>query len=146
MRIPPLVSGGLDVTSGTFVNLRVNVDQLYQKIDGFGVNTNSKYFDPRLMPAMNFLVDDLGATLYRVDIWGKSNWIDPDGTLGKKAALAPEHLASIHQGDIFQRGWEMMRWLNAHGIRPYLTASGIVPSWMLASDGKTLSDYMPLPR
>ena len=76
---------------GTFVNLRVNGSQPLQKIDGFGVNINSKYFDSRLMPAMDLLVDDLGATLYRVDIWGKSNWIDPDGTLGKKAALAPEH-------------------------------------------------------
>jgi hypothetical protein len=126
---------------GTFVNLLVNIDQPFQKIDGFGVNINSKYFDSRLIPAMNLLVDDLGATLYRVDIWGKSNWIDPDGTLGKNAALAPEHLASVYQGDIFRHGWEMMRWLNSRGIRPYLTTSGIVPSWMLASDGKTLSDY-----
>ena len=35
----------------------------------------------------------------------------------------------------------MMRWLNSRGIRPYLTASGIVPDWMLAPDGKTLVDY-----
>jgi hypothetical protein len=35
----------------------------------------------------------------------------------------------------------MMRWLNQHGIKPYLTASGIVPPWMLGDDGKTLADF-----
>jgi hypothetical protein len=35
----------------------------------------------------------------------------------------------------------MMRYLNHRGIRPYLTASGDVPAWMLAEDGKTLADY-----
>jgi hypothetical protein len=35
----------------------------------------------------------------------------------------------------------MIRYLNDRGIEPYLTASGDVPSWMLAADGKTLTDY-----
>jgi hypothetical protein len=126
---------------GKMITLRVDANQTYQTLDGFGVNINSKYFDSRLLPAMNMLVDDLGATLYRVDIWGKSNWIDPGGTLGRAAALAPQHLESIYTGEIFRRGWGMMRWLNTRGIRPYLTASGIVPTWMLGADGKTLTDY-----
>jgi hypothetical protein len=125
---------------GKMATLRLNAAQVFQTIDGYGVNINARYFDERLMPAMHLLVDDLGATLYRVDIWGKSNWIDPDGSLGKTTALSPAHLASIHGGEIFQRGWGMLRWLNSRGIRPYLTASGIVPDWMLASDGKTLAD------
>jgi hypothetical protein len=109
-------------------------------IDGFGVNINSRYWDPRLLPAMDLLLNDLGATLYRVDIWGKSNWLDPDGSIGR-AALDPAHQAKVLDGDIFRRGWGMMRWLNEHGIRPYLTASGIVPPWMLGPDGKTLADF-----
>ena len=126
---------------GSMCTLRLDAGQLFQRIDGFGVNINSKYFEPRLLPAMNLLADDLGATLYRVDIWGKSNWIDPDGTLGKTAALAPDHLREIYTGPVFRRGWDLMRWLNARGIQPYLTASGIVPTWMLAADDKTLADY-----
>lgn len=126
---------------GEMVTLRIKPAQTFQTIDGFGVNINSKVFDDRLMPAMHLLADDLGATLYRVDIWGKSNWIDPDGSLGRQAALLPAHQERIFQGEIFQRGWALMRWLNQRGIRPYLTASGIVPTWMLGPDGKTLADY-----
>lgn len=126
---------------GKMVNVTVDAGQVFQRVDGFGVNINSKYFDPRLMPAMDLLVNDLGATLYRVDIFGKSNWLDPAGSLGREAALAPEHLEQVYSGPVFRRGWEMMRWLNQQGIRPYLTASGIVPPWMLGADGKTLADF-----
>jgi O-glycosyl hydrolase len=126
---------------GNICGMNVDIQTMYQQIDGFGVNINSKYFDNRLLPAMDLLVNDLGATLYRVDIWGKSNWIDPDGSLGKTAAFDPAHLEAVYSGEIFQRGWAMMRWLNQHNIRPYLTASGIVPPWMLGEDGKTLVDF-----
>lgn len=126
---------------GKMITVNVDVDRGYQKIDGFGVNINSKNFEPRLIPALDLLVNDLGASLYRVDIWGKSNWLDPDGSLGREKALAPEHQAGLYSGEIFRRGWGMMRWLNQQGIRPYLTASGIVPPWMLGADGKTLADF-----
>ena len=125
---------------GKMIEVHVDAGQIFQQIDGFGVNINSRYFEPRLLPAMDLLVNDLGATIYRVDIWGKSNWIDPDNSLGR-AALDPAHQASILSGPIFSRGWGLMRWLNQHGIQPYLTASGIVPTWMLGPDGKTLADY-----
>lgn len=118
---------------------RVYAHQVDQTIDGFGVNINSKSWEPRLLPAMELLLDDLKASLFRVDIFGKSNWIDPSGVLGP-ASLAPDHLASIYQDAVARRGWEMIRFLNERGIAPYLTASGDVPAWMLAPDGKTLAD------
>ena len=127
--------------AGEMADIVVDGGRAYQTIDGFGVNINAKCWNQgRLVPTMDLLRQDLGATLYRVDIWGKSNWIDPDGEIGPRA-LAEEHLAAIYQGEIFRRGWAMMRYLNDHGIEPYLTASGDVPRWMLASDGKTLADY-----
>ncbi|RPJ40250.1 MAG: hypothetical protein EHM21_14975 [Chloroflexi bacterium] len=127
--------------AGTKVDVRLDLGKTYQTIDGFGVNINSKYWTgERLLPALDLLVNDLGARLFRVDIWGKSNWIDPTGELGP-AALAPERLEAIYQGEIFQRGWAMMRYLNEQGIEPYLTASGDVPGWMLGPDGKTLQNY-----
>ena len=118
----------------------VNAGQTYQTIDGFGVNINAKQWQPQLIPALELLLNDLGATLYRVDIFGKSNWIDPEGDLGLNA-LDPAWLETIYRGEIARRGWAMIRWLNKHGIEPYLTASGIVPSWMMGSDGKNLADY-----
>lgn len=129
--------------AGEMAEITVDGGRAFQTIDGFGVNINAKYWnDGRLIPTLDLLREDLGATLYRVDIWGKSNWIDPDGTIGP-GALNQEHLASVYQGDIFRRGWAMMRYLNEHGIEPYLTVSGDVPPWMLGTDGKSLSEYEP---
>jgi hypothetical protein len=126
--------------AGSLLQITIDGRRSFQSIDGFGVNINSKYFiGDQLLPAMHLLVDDLGATLYRVDIWGKSDWIDPTGQSGP-SALEPAHLAAVYQGEIFQRGWALMRWLNSRGIQPYLTASGDVPAWMLAEDGRTLKD------
>ncbi len=126
--------------AGKMVPVQVNASHNAQTVDGFGVNINSKMFGPSLIPVMELLVDDLGATLYRVDIFGKSNWPDPDGTIGP-ASLDPARLSAIYQGEIAKRGWAMVRYLNDRGIEPYMTASGDVPGWMLAPDGKTLADY-----
>lgn len=127
--------------AGEMVEVRVDAGKVYQTIDGFGVNINSKYWDEaRILPAMELLLDDLGATLYRVDIWGKSNWVDPGSILGP-ASLSAQRYAEVYSGETFRRGWAMMRYLSDHGAEPYLAASGDVPSWMLAADGRTLADY-----
>jgi hypothetical protein len=115
----------------SIIHVKVNSNITYQKIDGFGLNINSKPWNENLVPALDLLREDLGASLYRVDIWGKSDWIDPTGELGKEKALSPEHLAEVYSGPVFQKGWAMIRYLNQHGILPYLTASGDVPKWML---------------
>lgn len=126
---------------GRKVDVVVDLDKGYQTIDGFGVNINARYWiGDKLKPAVDLLIHDLGATLFRVDIWGKSDWIDPEGSLGLQA-LDPGRLAEIYQGEIFQRGWAMLRYLNQLGIDPYLTTSGDVPRWMLAQDGRTLENY-----
>lgn len=127
--------------AGHIVQINVEAGRAYQIIDGFGVNINSKYWNQgKLIPALNLLRADLGATLYRVDIFGKSNWPDPAGTLGPDA-LDPDRLAAIYRGDVARNGWAMIRYLNEHGIEPYLTVSGDVPRWMLGPDGRTLEDY-----
>lgn len=128
-------------TYNSMARVAVNAARTFQIIDGFGVNINSKYWNHgKLIPTMRRLHDDLGARLYRVDIFGKSDWIDEDGRLGP-ASLDPAHLEAIYTGEVARAGWEMMRWLNEQGIEPYLTCSGDVPRWMLGDDGKTLVDY-----
>ncbi len=87
---------------GKMAMVHVDASRTFQTIDGFGVNINSRYWDEWLLPAMDLLLNDLGATLYRVDIWGKSNWLDPDGSIGRDAALNPEHQAKILDGDVFR--------------------------------------------
>ena len=123
---------------------RVAVDgsRKEQTMSGFGVNINSKYWaDGKLLPVMELLVNDLGARLYRVDVYGRSDWIDETGALGKEKALTAENLEAVYGNGASQSGWAMMRYLNENGIEPYVTCSGIVPAWMLGDDGVTLTDY-----
>jgi O-glycosyl hydrolase len=122
------------------IPFKIDLSEKYQKIDGFGVNINSKYWDSgALKPVMDLLIDDLGARLFRVDIYGKSNWVDPDHVLGP-SSLNQENYEKVYRSKDFENGWGMMRYLNERGISPYITASGIVPLWM-TSDGKTLVRY-----
>ncbi|MFB3881246.1 MAG: hypothetical protein ACE149_08275 [Armatimonadota bacterium] len=120
--------------------IRVDPGRRGLPIDGFGVNINSKCWDGgRLAPVLDLLIDDLGATLFRVDAYGRSDWIDPTGVLGP-GALSEENLGKVYRGTDSQHLKAMCRHLNARGIEPYLTLSGIVPKWMCADDGVTLSD------
>lgn len=112
-----------------------------QTIDGFGVNINGRYWGGGTLAAvLDLLVDDLGATLFRLDIYGKSNWIDPTGERGRENALDRANLDSIYAGPVFQSGLATALHLNKRGIEPYVTLSGIVPPWMCSSDGVTLTD------
>ena len=121
--------------------ITVRPQERRQTISGFGVNINGRYWDNgTLAPVVDRLIDDLGATLFRLDVYGKSNWVDPDGTLGREKALSRENLDRVHASAVFQSGLGMARHFNARGIEPYVTLSGIVPPWMCAADGKTLAD------
>jgi hypothetical protein len=51
------------------IHARGSADVAYQKINGFGLNINSKHWSEDLIPTLDLLRQDLGASLYRVDIW-----------------------------------------------------------------------------
>ncbi len=124
----------------TATGLRVDLRSGGPVVDGWGVNINSKDWNGgKLAPVTERLVNDLGCTMFRQDIYGNSNFIDPDGGIGK-AALGSRNLARVYAGKDFVNGKGLARWLNGRGIEPYLTLSGIVPKWMCARDGKTLAD------
>lgn len=113
-----------------------------QTIDGFGVNINpvGHWDGGQLVPVMETLVQDLGATLFRLDVYGQSNWVDPTSQFDR-TVLNPETYRRVYTSPAFRDAWEMARWLNRQGIKPYLNASGIVPRWMCSNDGVTLADY-----
>src|SRR5215472_3976603 len=55
---------------------RIEVDpaQRFQYIDGFGVNFNGTYFREAQKPMIDMLIADLGATIFRLDPYGLTNW------------------------------------------------------------------------
>ena len=123
------------------VDIKVDLSQKRQVIDGFGVNINSKHWqDGKLIPTIDLLIDDLGATLFRLDAYGKSNWVDPDD-LFDASVLNENTYKRVYSSKDFRYAAEMGKYLNSRGIQPYITMSGIVPKWMCEEDGKTLKDY-----
>jgi hypothetical protein len=83
--------------------ITLDATQRFQQMDGFGVNLNPKCWDRgSLAPVLDLLIDDLGATLFRVDAYGKSNWLDPDSSLGR-GALTEETYARAYRGIDFQQ-------------------------------------------
>lgn len=121
--------------------LTVAYEEKYQIIDGFGVNINSKYWnDGALRPVVDFLVDDLGAVLFRVDGYGNANWIDPNND-SDATCLCEDCFARVYQSADFQNMLGLCKHLNARGIEPYITVSGVVPTWMCAEDGVTLLKF-----
>lgn len=110
---------------------RISVDpgQRFQTIDGFGVNFNGTYFRESQKPMIDLLVKDLGATIFRLDPYGLSDWEarndDDDPT-----HMNWEYYNDRYSTGYFEASWEAARYLNSLGIRPFLTLSGITPEWM----------------
>ena len=119
----------------------VDTASRFQTVDGFGVNINSKYWrGGELSPVMDLLVKDLGATLFRLDCYGRANWVDPKN-MYDGSVLTQKHYNEIYESDDFQNALGMSLYLNKCGIEPYITVSGIAPRWMCGQDGKTLEHY-----
>jgi len=121
--------------------VRIDSSKRFQTIDGFGVNINSKYWNKgNLIKVLESLISDLGTTLFRLDAYGNSNWIDPDNSAGPKI-LGTDYTKDVFKTQPFIDAKEMCLWLNSKGIEPYINMSGIVPTWMCKDDGKTLVDF-----
>ena len=121
--------------SASGADITVDGSQRFQRIDGFGVNANPKnwsaYPQPGgLGPALDLLVNDLGATLWRVDVFGNSNW---EATNDNADPFTPDwnYFNNLYgTNPYFQDLWSTLARLNADGIQPILSASGVVPGWM----------------
>lgn len=111
---------------------RITLDarQRFQIIDGFGVNFNGNYFRESQKPLIDMLIDDLGATIFRLDPYGLSNW-EAANDNDDPQTMNWEYYNDRYSIPTFEAAWAAGRYLNSRGIRPYLTLSGIAPDWML---------------
>jgi len=71
-------NGRADLEAQSSVSVTIDGSQRFQRMDGFGVNANvNSWNDGELRPALDTLVDTLGASLFRVYIdnadWEASN-------------------------------------------------------------------------
>jgi hypothetical protein len=104
-------------------------EQKLQAMDGFGVNFNATYFRESQKTMVKMLVEDLGATIFRLDPYGQTDWEtkNDDSDAG--------HMNWVYYSDrystgYFEASWQAARYLNELGIKPFLTLSGRTPDWM----------------
>jgi O-glycosyl hydrolase len=111
---------------------RITVDskQRFQIIDGFGVNFNGTYFRDAQKPMIDRLIDDLGATIFRLDPYGISNW-EAVNDNDDPNVMNWEYYNDRYSIPTFEAAWAAARYLNSRRIRPFLTLSGTAPDWML---------------
>src|SRR6516165_4445042 len=125
---------------GAQIQVSINPRQRFQMIDGFGVNFNGTYFRDAQKPMIDLLIDDLGATIFRLDPYGLLNWEvvndDKDPNV-----MNWEYYNDRYSIPTFEASWAAARYLNSRGVRPFLTLSGTAPDWML--DSKPLTPEPP---
>lgn len=114
----------------SIVGLQIDGSKEYQTLDGFGVNINPAwwynggYGDTKvLQPAIDLLVDSLGATIFRavieeIDWEAVNDDSDPDN-------FNWTYYNSIFTNDRFSGVWNTLRYLNQKGI-----TDGLIISFM----------------
>src|SRR5437868_3428165 len=126
--------------AATTSTIAVNPAERFQTIDGFGVNFNGTYFRDAQKPMIDTLIDDLGATIFRLDPYGLLNW-EAANDNDNPQVMNWEYYNDRYSIPTFEASWAAARYLNSRGIRPFLALSGIAPDWML--DSKPLTAEPP---
>lgn len=129
-----------DPTKG--VTIEANFSKKSYLVDGFGVNiTPAQWNNGKLKPAIDQLVDDLGATLFRFDCVGLANWLEPSRRQ-TDGSWAESYLDSVYHSTVFSDAWQTFRYLNQKGIEPFFNVSGrIRPGLGNPDDPKRLADF-----
>src|SRR6266487_3731965 len=114
-------------------HITLDSNQRFQYIDGFGVNFNGTYFRDSQKPMIDMLIDDLGATIFRLDPYGLLNW-EAVNDNDSPQVMNWEDYNDRYSIATFEASWAAGRYLNSRGLRPLLALSGIAPDWMLDSN------------
>ena len=117
---------------GNSASSRITVDpaQLFQLIDGFGLNFTGPYFRADQKAMFDTLIDDLGATMFRVVPYlVYSNWEETNDN-DDPNVMNWEYYNDRYSTPIFEATWSALRYLNSRGIRPVIALMGPVPDWM----------------
>src|SRR3989442_506546 len=124
---------GLSQSPSSASHITIDAQKRFQVIDGFGVNFNGTYFREAQKPMIDLLIDDLGATIFRLDPYGLLNW-EAVNDNDSPQVMNWEYYNDRYSIATFEASWAAGRYLNSRGIRPFLALSGIAPDWMLDSN------------
>ena len=124
-------SVNVTVSGGSGTALAINGAQTFQTMDGFGVNINSlSWKNGQLAPALDRLVDEVGAKTWRV-VFDMMDW---ESTNDNADPNTPDwtYYNALYSNAKFQNLWGTLRYLNQKGITSGIMLSfmGRVPPWM----------------
>ncbi len=117
-------------------------DRRRQSIDGFGVNLNpiGHWRGGRLRPVLDMFLDDLGASHFRVDPYGRSDFLDPNELRRSRGWNERVEERAFRHPDLLD-SWATMRYIEHRGGSVVVSLSGLVPPALCAADGVTLTDF-----
>lgn len=118
--------------TGTSIDLRIDAGRQYQQIDGFGVNANTRSWNRNeLKPALSLLLDSMHSTVWRVIVETVYHWEDKDDN-SDPFTFNWDYYDKLYETPKFQKAWDMIRFLNDHGINKKLMVNfmGPIPLWM----------------
>ena len=108
-------------------------------LEGFGVNINPALWNNgSLKPAIDYLVDELGCTIFRFDCFGQANWLDPSKR-DANGKYSDTYLTQVYTSKVFEDSWNTFRYLNTKGVQTFFSVSGKTPTAF--GSNNTLSDY-----
>jgi hypothetical protein len=131
-------SVGLRAQSTT---ITVDGAKKFQLIDGYGVNINTGAWNSgEVRPALDLLVDQLGATVFRAVI-EESDWEAVNDNADPNS-FDWTYFNSVYTNAKFQGVWSTLSYLNQKGIRSGLIISlmGKAPDWMGSNETVTASN------
>lgn len=113
------------------ISLHFDGSKEFQQIDGIGVNANTASWDESLKPALNMLLDSMNATIWRVIVESVEKWEDVNDN-NDPFTFNWDYYNKLYETPKFQKVWDMIRYLNQHGITDKLMINfmGAVPLWM----------------
>ncbi|MFT3705310.1 MAG: hypothetical protein QM802_23280 [Agriterribacter sp.] len=114
------------------VSIQIDGATKFQKIDGFGINANTRAWDGKeLQPALDLLLDSVNATVWRVIVETVYNWEDKNDN-NNPFEFNWDYYNQIYATPKYQKAWDMIAYLNKHGITKNLMINfmGPVPLWM----------------
>src|SRR5258706_4135418 len=120
------------ITKNVNVTLEIDGSKRLQQIDGIGINANTRSWNGKeLQPALNLLLDSMHATIWRVIVETVEKWEDVNDN-NDPFTFNWDYYNKLYETPKFQKAWELIHYLNQHGITDNLMINfmGPVPDWM----------------
>ena len=105
-------------------------------MDGIGVNANTRSWDgEELKPALDLLLDSMHAGIWRVIVETVEKWEDVNDN-DDPFNFNWDYYNKLYETPKFQKAFDMIAYLNAHGITNNLMLNfmGPVPGWIGKND------------